>query len=54
MYLFQWNYLFYFQRTALHLAFEKENTEMIKFLLNDPKTNIEVKDEIKSYYLIKF
>lgn len=46
-------YLFY--KTALHVAVEKKNIEMIQVLLSSTRINANVKDKIFFvYFLIKF
>lgn len=43
----------FFNRTALHAAVERENIEVIKFLLQQNTININIKDNILILKLIK-
>ena len=43
-----------FHRSALHIAVEKENQEIIKMLLNKKGIDINSKDEISTPKFIKF
>ena len=42
-----------FNRTALHMAVERKNVEIIKLLLSNPNIDISVENEIYYFYSFK-
>lgn len=43
-----------FYCTPLHLACSKGYTEIVKLLLKNPNINIHIKDDISTFFCIKF
>lgn len=49
-----WSLYFYFQKTALHIAVEKENVEIIQLLLSCGKIDVNIANKIFISNSIKF